>query len=85
MVRAILEDGVIRPLDTLPAHWTEGQELVIDEAADAPSPEELETWSREVDALAHAIPPDDFERLEAALAEADREAKAYVRRQMDLP
>lgn len=83
MVRAILVEGVIRPLESLPAHWTNGQELVIDEAA-IPTPEELEDWSREVDALAAAVPPEDFERLDEALAEADREAKAYVRRQMDL-
>jgi hypothetical protein len=85
MVRAILADGVIRPLDNLPPHWTDGQELIIDEAADTSSPEDLETWTREVDVLAAAIPPEDFERLETALAEADREAKAFVRRQMDLP
>jgi hypothetical protein len=84
MVRAILEDGLIRPLGTLPAHWTEGQELVIDEMVATPSPEDLESWSREVAALAAEIPPEDFDRLETALEEADREAKAHVRRQMDL-
>ena len=83
MVRAILEDGVIRPLDRLPRHWADGQELVIDEAA-VPSSQELEVWSREVDALAAEVPSEDFERLDAALADADREAKAHVRRQMGL-
>jgi len=83
MVRAILEDGVIRPLERLPPHWTEGQELLIDEAG-VPSPQELEVWSREVEELAAAIPPEDFELLDEALAEADREAKSYVRRQMGL-
>lgn len=84
MVRAIIEDGVIRPLGTLPAHWTDGLELVIDEMVTPASPEDLESWSREVAALAAEIPADDFERMETALAEADREAKAYVRRQMEL-
>jgi hypothetical protein len=60
------------------------EELAIDEAPDTPSPQDLEAWSREVAALAAEIPPEDFERLEAALAAADREAKAYVRRQMGL-
>jgi hypothetical protein len=83
MVRAILEDGVIRPLENLPTHWAEGQELVIDEAS-APSPQELDAWSREVDELAAEIPPEDFERLDEALAKADREAKSYIRRQMGL-
>ena len=84
MVRAIIRDGVIRPLETLPAHWTDGQELLIDEAEDQPSPRDLDAWSREVEALAEGIPPEDFERLERALADADREAKAHVRRQMGI-
>jgi predicted DNA-binding antitoxin AbrB/MazE fold protein len=47
-------------------------------------PNDLDTWSRDLDALAVAIPPEDFIRLDAALAEADKEAKALVRRQMGL-
>jgi len=84
VVRAVLDEGVIRPLDTLPEHWASGQELVIAEAIAKPSLEDLDEWSREVEALAAEIPAEDFERLEAALMEADREAKAYVRRQMGL-
>lgn len=85
MVRAIIEDGVIGPLETLPTHWPDGRELVIDEAGDRPSVQDLEVWSQEVDALAAAIPPEDFEQLEEALAIADREARASVRCQMGLP
>ncbi|HEX4959505.1 MAG TPA: antitoxin family protein [Thermoanaerobaculia bacterium] len=33
---------------------------------------DLDTWSRDMDVLAAAIPPEDFIRLEAALAEADQ-------------
>ena len=84
MVRAILEGGVIHPLESLPAHWADGRELVVQEAVDTPSAKDREAWSREVDALAAQIPPEDFERLEEALADADREAKAHVRRQMGL-
>lgn len=85
MVRAILEKGVIRPLESLPEHWSEGRELVVDEAVDTPSQHDLDTWFRDVDALAEDIPPEDFERLDQALADADQEAKAQVRRQMNLP
>lgn len=84
MVRAILEAGVIHPLDELPEDWRDGRELIIREAADAPSPEDLDAWSRSVEALAGEIPPEDFVSVDAALAEADREAKAIVRRQMGL-
>lgn len=84
MVRAILEQGLIQPLEALPPHWADGPQLVIDEAVEIPSPQDLDAWSQEMDALAAAIPPEDFKRVEAALAEADREAKAHVRRQMGL-
>ena len=80
MVRAILHDGVILPLSPLPADWSEGQELVIDEALPSVSPKELAAWSLEMDELTASIPEEDFERLEAALAEADKEAKELVRR-----
>lgn len=84
MVRAIFEHGVIRPLDALPSYWADGQELVVDEVGDRSSPEDLERWAREMDVLAAEIPPEDFERLEEALEQADREAKAHVRRLMGI-
>lgn len=84
MVRAILQGGVILPLSPLPSDWSEGQELVIDEASPSVSREELEAWSLEMDELTAGIPEEDFERLEAALAEADEKAKELVRRQMGL-
>jgi len=37
-----------------------------------------------MEALAANISPEDHLRVEAALAEADREAKEFVRRQMGL-
>ena len=84
MVKAVLENGSIRLLSQLPRGWSDGQELVVIEA---PCPDELrdlEEWSREIDELAAALPPEDFDRVDAALAEADREAKDLVRRQMEL-
>lgn len=84
MVRAILRGGAIRPLSPLPETWPEGQELVI-EANPSVSSEDWESWSREIDELAARIPPEDFDRVESALAEADRRAKEVVRRQMGLP
>ena len=43
----------------------------------------LDAWYEETEEMARQIPPEDHDRLEAALAEADREAKEYVRRQME--
>lgn len=84
MVKAILHGGVIQPLSPLPEEWHEGQELVIQELNPA-GPEDWDTWEKEMQALAASISPEDHLRVEAALAEADREAKELVRRQMGLP
>jgi hypothetical protein len=84
MVRAILHDGAIRPVSPLPESWPEGQELLI-EAANAASTKDWAAWSQEIEDLASQIPPEDFERVEAALAEADRGAKEMVRRGMGFP
>jgi hypothetical protein len=84
MVRAILRGGAIRPLSPLPETWPEGQELMI-EVNPPVSSDDWESWSREIDELAAHIPPEDFDRVESALAEADQRAKEVVRRQMGLP
>jgi hypothetical protein len=83
MVKAVLHSGIIQPLSPLPEEWHEGQELLIQEAAPA-GPENWDAWEQEMEALALDIPPEDHLRVEAALAEADREAKEFVRRQMGL-
>ena len=85
MVRAILEHGTIQPLSQLPGNWSDGQELVISEAPPANESLDLEQWSREIDEMAAALPPEDFDLVDAVLAEADKDAKEMVRRQMGLP
>ncbi len=86
VIRAIVEQGQIRPLDPLPSEWIEGRELRVLEAESHEGPDEADTWSREMDILA-AEPddPQDWAHIEAALANADIQAKAYVRREMGLP
>lgn len=84
MVRAVLENGAIRLLSQVPRSWPDGQELVVIEAPSSTELADLEEWSRELDDLAAALPPEEFDRVDAALAEADREAKDLVRRQMGL-
>lgn len=83
MVRAILREGTIRPLSSLPEDWREGQELLVQEATST-SPDDWDAWEQEVAALAAAIPEEDHLRVEAALATADREAKRLMRRRMRL-
>ncbi len=84
MVKAVIRHGAIEPLSPLPSSWTDGQKLVIEEARVEAGGESLAAWSREVDELAAQMSEDDFDRIDQALAEADREAKDYVRRQMGL-
>ena len=83
MVRAILHEGIIRLLSSLPEEWREGQELLIQEAVTT-SPDDWDAWEQEVASLAAEIPLEDHLRVEAALAEADREAKDFARRRMRL-
>jgi hypothetical protein len=84
MIRAIIQNGHIRPLDPLPAEWTEGQEVVV-EARESTSLDDLEAWYRELQEAGSAqYEPGEWERVEAILAEADERAKAEVRRQMGL-
>lgn len=83
MVKAVLHRGVIEPLSPLPDDWREGQELLVQEGEPA-EPEDWDAWEQEMEELAAKIPPEDFVRLEEVLAEADREAKSIVRRQMGL-
>lgn len=83
MVKAVLQSGVIRPVSPLPEAWHEGQELLIQEVGPA-DPEDWNAWEREMEVLAANIPPEDHLRVESALAEADREAKELVRRQLGL-
>ncbi len=84
MVKAVLRHGAIEPISPLPRTWADGQELVIAEARAESTDENLAAWSRGIDELAAKIPEDDFDRVDRALARADREAKDQVRRQMGL-
>lgn len=44
MIRAILKNGKIQPLDELPTNWREGQHLIIDGGEPPSSPSELQKW-----------------------------------------
>ena len=84
MIRAIIQNGQFHPLDPPPAEWTEGRQVIVEDAAAAPS-DDLEEWYRELEELGPArFEPGEWERVQATLAEADELAKAMVRRQMGL-
>jgi len=84
MIRAVIKNGVILPLEPLPAEWDEGHPVAVEalhETADT-----LEQWSSDMIALtAELDDPAEWQKIESALAEADSQAKANVRRELGLP
>jgi hypothetical protein len=84
MIRAILRKGKIQPLDELPEHWREGQELIVEGGEPSDDPADIRKWHEELMALSAQIPAEDHKRMAAALAEQNRQAKERMRRDMGL-
>lgn len=87
MIRAIFHNGAIRPLDEIPEHWLEGEELTIEQTGGKLGPEELadlDNWVAEVRATCAKISDEDHTRAAAAIAEHRAEAKEWARREMGL-
>ncbi|MHB1560340.1 MAG: hypothetical protein ACYC61_23055 [Isosphaeraceae bacterium] len=85
MIRAIIRNGQIHPIDPLPSEWREGRQVIVEDAVSVPA-DDLEEWYRELQELGPArYEPGEWERVQATLAEADELARADVRRQMGLP
>lgn len=86
MVRAILRDGRVDPLDPLPESWSEGCALVIEPSEPANAVDDLDRWLDDLTALGDPFEErGEWERFQADLTEADRLAKECVRQQMGLP
>lgn len=90
VIEAIYEDGVLKPLENSGLREGERVTLEIQESArhlESPDPmneEELDSWFREINELTPKISQEDFERVDAALKEAAKQAKEDARRRMDL-
>jgi hypothetical protein len=84
MIRAILKKGRIEPLEELPSHWREGQELIVEGLEPSDDPEEIKRWYEELLDLSAQIPAEDHARMAAAIAEHDRQAKELMRRELGL-
>jgi hypothetical protein len=83
MIRAVVQNGLIRPLDPLPVDWTEGR-VVLVEDAESDTTDDLATWYEELQLLGPAqYDPGEREQIRATLAEADAQAKEFVRREME--
>ena len=88
MIRAMIQNGVIQPLEPLPPNWTDGHEVVVGDLPDQPTNAvgAMDTWAQDMDRLtARLNDTQEWAALGTALAEADRQSKASVRRDMGLP
>ncbi len=85
MIRAVIQNGLIRPLDPLPIEWAEGRVVMVEDAEPGIS-DDLDEWYRELNRLGPAqYEPGEREEIRALLAEADVQAKELVRREMEAP
>jgi hypothetical protein len=86
MLKAVVQNGSIVPLEPLPADWRNGTELSVEQAQDeSATPDEIDRWFEELERLCANADPEDAARIDAAVREADKLAKAHVRREMGLP
>lgn len=88
MIRAVVKQGVIQPLEPLPPGWGDGHEVLVNDAPE-PAPTnagDKDEWLEDMTALTAALnDPQEWQAIEAVLADADRQSKATVRREMGLP
>ena len=83
MIKAIVRNGTIHPLEAIPSEWSEGCEVVV-AAEPRPHPGEIDRWCEELQAVAAEIDPEDDERLQDAVSEVRRHAKDAARCEMGL-
>ena len=84
-MKALLKSGTIQMLEPFPPEWKEGQELRVEAIADEDNNADLEASHQRLCATDAEFDPEDWARVEAAMAIADQEAKALVRKSMGLP
>ncbi len=83
MIRAVVQNGLIHPLDPMPVDWIEGR-VVLVEGTESDTTDDLATWYEELQLLGPAqYDPGEREQVRARLAEADAQAKEFVRREME--
>jgi hypothetical protein len=84
MIRAILKKGKIQPLDELPGHWRDGQELIVEGCQPSDDAAVIKQWHEKLLVLSAQISTGDHKRMAAAVAEQDHRSKEMMRREMGL-
>ena len=95
MLKAIVKEGAIVPLEPLPLAWRNGTALSVEadevdadplSTADAERlAREADEWYREMEEAAAQLDPRDAAIIDAAIQDMDRIAKEQMRREMGLP
>ena len=80
MIRAVVKNRTLEPVDPLPEEWEDGREVLLEVVDDG-----TDEWGRHWEELAAKMNPSDIDRLNAALTEADTLVKQQVRKEMGLP
>jgi hypothetical protein len=83
MLKAVLRQGVIVPLEPLPPEWEEGVALEVAKAH--AEPVDIDAWAKSMTQLCEDSSRDDEEVMRRAIEEHRQQAKAQVRREMGLP
>lgn len=87
MIRVIVRNGMLEPVEPLPGYWNEGTELSIEMAVPSGSPADavdLQKLFDEMETHAAQVSADDMDELNAVLDENDRQQKELVRQQWHL-
>jgi hypothetical protein len=83
MLKAVLRQGVIVPLEPLPPEWEDGAALEVAKAHAPPA--DVDAWATSMSQLCADSTPDDEETMRHAIQEHRQRAKTQVRREMGLP
>ena len=86
MIRVIVRNGRLEPLEPLPGNWSEGTELSIEvmPTESHVAAAQLQQLLEEMEAHAAQVMPEDIAELNAILDENDSLQKELVRRQWNL-
>lgn len=83
MIRAIVQNGMLQPLDPIPGSWGDGRELSV-AVAEVVSETDLDSWRLELEELVLANDSADFAQVQSLLSETDRLEKESMQRHMEL-
>jgi hypothetical protein len=82
MLKAVLREGVIVPLEPLPPEWDEGAALEV-ARSDAPALD-IDAWAESMNQLCADSAAEDEQAMRRAVEEHRRQAKAQTAHEMGL-